>query len=84
MIEHQLPSWVTADIDLGTPSLARVYDFLLGGSWSASFVVRTDAPAYEGSARGLARLRTHRGVDGAAIGLLDSQAAEQPGLPVIA
>jgi hypothetical protein len=26
-----LPSWVTADIDLGTPSGARVYDFLLGG-----------------------------------------------------
>jgi hypothetical protein len=29
--EQQLPSWVTADIDLGTPSVARVYDFLLGG-----------------------------------------------------
>jgi hypothetical protein len=27
----QLPSWVTADIDLRTPSVARVYDFLLGG-----------------------------------------------------
>jgi hypothetical protein len=26
-----LPSWVTADIDLRTPSVARVYDFLLGG-----------------------------------------------------
>ena len=27
----QLPSWVTADIDLRTPSVARVYDYLLGG-----------------------------------------------------
>jgi hypothetical protein len=30
-VTAQLPSWVTADIDLRTPSVARVYDFLLGG-----------------------------------------------------
>jgi hypothetical protein len=29
--EQPLPSWVTADIDLSTPSVARVYDYLLGG-----------------------------------------------------
>jgi hypothetical protein len=31
MTSPSLPSWVTADIDLSTPSVARVYDFLLGG-----------------------------------------------------
>lgn len=31
MTSPPLPSWVTADIDLFTPSAARVYDFLLGG-----------------------------------------------------
>jgi len=30
-VTAQLPSWVTADIDLRRPSVARVYDFLLGG-----------------------------------------------------
>jgi hypothetical protein len=31
MTSRSRPSWVTADIDLSTPSAARVYDFLLGG-----------------------------------------------------